>query len=1145
MTDSQTCPDRKTLEKMLLGKLPQAAIETIGEHLGTCETCSNSAATIEVRDDLTDAILARRELSGDEALIDQAIARSKLLGSRLYTIQSVETLPVTGFKSSSESVVDSFATSQLNELDFLSPAQLPDELGRIGEYRVLQLLGIGGMGMVFRAEDPRLKRQIALKVMKPSVSSSQSAKQRFIREAQFNAAIEHDHIVHIYQVSEDRGVPFIAMQYLRGESLKTLIDREHKLKQTEVVRIGKEVAAGLAAAHEHGLIHRDIKPDNIWIEEKTHRAKILDFGLVRATAEDFGLTMAGMVLGTPQYMAPEQALGQPVDHRCDLFSLGSMLYQLATGTQAFEGANLTATLMAVVHQDPVPLESLATNLHPTLSALITRLLSKERNDRPQTASEVSQALAALEQQLKLAATVEQISVAQLSAIAPKPATSAPPINKPPRRRFSMLAASAGAVFLILATIIITITNRDGTQTKIRLPEGVDTDVQAAPGSTVTITQEEDPSASMKVSTAAGGHGWPADAPAPANAAFAPVVPTTSVSPDRRVAEWVLRNGGAVQVWHAGETRQVDQPGQLPKDPISIVQLELPESFAGDFQILENVSLAKLSVLFCPSVPITDDMLRQIKDCRQIRSFQLDRSRVTDQGIEFLVTNWPNAEQIYISETAVGDDGIRKLANLKRPTLIVLANSKFTDVGLRDFLSRVNPSSLLILDISDGGTRFTDRSLGGITRLQSLQELVVVNTAITDESLSRFAELKSLWLLILAGTAITDDGLAQLPQTLRSMDVHSTNITDDALPHLLRLPKLTAINVRDTLVTQAGLEKWHKALQHCRIEWDGWAFDPSAKVERDQARRLLELGASIDVVLGNETRRVDRLDDLPDDDFYVSGIFGGLRGNLNGAIFDWNQLPHLKHVQLAQSGVTDADLRLLGECSELVELDFGECPAITDQGVAHLKQLKNLEHLELLDAQVTDRGLEELRGLLALRILNLDGTNITNTGMPTIATLHELRRLWVSRTRITDTGLAELITLEHLDTLGLHATETSDRTIDDILKFRDLTVVHLGSRVTNEGVMKLLAAPHIRKTLTRIIVNGNHQITDEICTSIVKCQSIAGLWLEETQIGDIGLEQLSSVSTLDEIWLTGSEVTAAGVEAFRKARPKCGVLWEAK
>lgn len=155
---------------------------------------------------------------------------------------------------------------------------------------------------------------------------------------------------------------------------------------------------------------------------------------------------------------------------------------------------------------------------------------------------------------------------------------------------------------------------------------------------------------------------------------------------------------------------------LADDPIDIITLLLPGGFSGDFQILENVSLAKLSGLICLGVPVTDDMLRQIKGCREIRFFQLDGTRVTDQGIEFLVANWPNAEQVHLNGTAVGDAGIRHLANLKQPTVIHLGDTKVADDGVRDFLSRVNPNSLLTFNITGGGARITDRSLKDITRL---------------------------------------------------------------------------------------------------------------------------------------------------------------------------------------------------------------------------------------------------------------------------------------------------------------------------------------------------------------------------------------------------------------------------------------------
>src|ERR1022692_532794 len=178
------------------------------------------------------------------------------------------------------------------------------------------------MGVVFRAEDPHLQRLVALKAMLPGLAASESAKQRFLREARAAAALKHDHIVSIYQVGEDRGAPFLAMEFLEGEPLDDRLKRQGRVPVPEILRIGREIAEGLEAAHEKGLIHRDIKPANLWLEGKKRHVKILDFGLARAMGDTTHLTQSGAIIGTPAYMAPEQAEGQVVDYRCDLFSLG-------------------------------------------------------------------------------------------------------------------------------------------------------------------------------------------------------------------------------------------------------------------------------------------------------------------------------------------------------------------------------------------------------------------------------------------------------------------------------------------------------------------------------------------------------------------------------------------------------------------------------------------------------------------------------------------------------------------------------------------------------------------------------------------------------------------------------------------------------
>jgi formylglycine-generating enzyme required for sulfatase activity len=252
------------------------------------------------------------------------------------------------------------------------------------------------MGVVFRAEDPLLKRQVALKAMLPALAASGTAKQRFFREAQAAAALKHAHVVTIHQVGEDRGAPFLAMEYLEGEPLDRRLQRLGTLPVPEVLRIGREIAEGLAAAHDKGLVHRDIKPANVWLEGKEGHVKILDFGLARAARGDARLTQLGALIGTPAYMAPEQADGRDVDHRCDLFSLGVVLYRACTGRMPFQGKDTVSTIVAVATETPPVPHDVNPQVPRGLSALVMHLLAKGRDDRPDTAAAVAGKLAALE-----------------------------------------------------------------------------------------------------------------------------------------------------------------------------------------------------------------------------------------------------------------------------------------------------------------------------------------------------------------------------------------------------------------------------------------------------------------------------------------------------------------------------------------------------------------------------------------------------------------------------------------------------------------------------------------------------------------------------------------------------------------------------
>ncbi|MEZ5942179.1 MAG: protein kinase [Planctomycetaceae bacterium] len=297
-------------------------------------------------------------------------------------------------------------------LDFLTPSDDPSLLGTLGPYEVYEILGHGGMGIVFRGRDPKLNRVVAIKVMSPALAINPNARRRFIREAQAAAAISHPHVVTIHAVDDDGQIPYLVMECVVGQSLQQKIDKVGSLRLTEILRISRQIAEGLAAAHKQGLIHRDIKPANILLENGVERVKITDFGLARAV-DDVSMTRTGEIAGTPQFMSPEQARGERVDQRSDLFSLGCVMYAMCTGRSPFRATSYAASVHHVVNSPPRPIEEINPEIPDWLAAVVARLLSKNPDERPQTADEVAQQMEHF-----------------LSAVQ-SPTTTSPPIVIPP------------------------------------------------------------------------------------------------------------------------------------------------------------------------------------------------------------------------------------------------------------------------------------------------------------------------------------------------------------------------------------------------------------------------------------------------------------------------------------------------------------------------------------------------------------------------------------------------------------------------------------------------------------------------------------------------------------------------------------------
>jgi serine/threonine-protein kinase len=331
-----------------------------------------------------------------------------------------------------------------NQLGFLSPSENRDSLGRIGPYEIASLIGRGGMGIVLKALDTALNRHVAIKVLAGEYAHSGAARRRFAREAKAAAAVVHDHVVPIYSINAEGDVPYLVMAWIPGRSLQERIDRLGPLDLREILRIGMQAAAGLAAAHKQGLVHRDIKPANILLEDSLERVRITDFGLARAI-DDVSQTQSGILAGTPQYMSPEQAAGEAIDHRTDLFSLGSVLYAMCTGRSPFRAETTVAVIRRICDGSPRPVREVNPDVPDWLAEIIEKLHAKNPAERFQTAAEVAELL-----ESRLA----DLQNPRLAPSTPPRAANSPTASRRRRVLFRGLLLVAGLVLLAGVTVFL-------------------------------------------------------------------------------------------------------------------------------------------------------------------------------------------------------------------------------------------------------------------------------------------------------------------------------------------------------------------------------------------------------------------------------------------------------------------------------------------------------------------------------------------------------------------------------------------------------------------------------------------------------------------------------------------------------------------
>jgi hypothetical protein len=743
-------------------------------------------------------------------------------------------------------------------LDFLAPPQAPDEIGRLGSYRVLDVLGVGGMGIVFRAVDPQLARPVALKAMLPALAANPTAKQRFLREAQSAAAVEHDHIVTIHEIGEDRGVPFLAMELLQGEPLDTRLKREPILPMADVLRIGREVAEALAAAHAQGLVHRDIKPANLWLESRRGRVKVLDFGLARGGSADAQLTQAGAIVGTPAYMAPEQAHGQAVDYRCDLFSLGCVLYRMTTGESPFHGVDTISTLVAVASRQPPPPDRVNRAVPAALSALIMALLAKAPAKRPASAAVVAATLARLAQ---------------------------PDVHSPPREAVARRTATrrvaqgiVGGAALGCAAMLLAICGGGyGLYRFLRVPDGGGqfAGVLPVPKDDKPAVLPEPPVKDLKERPDTKPP--PVPEPNPKQPAEVQPAPAPKPADHRAVAEWVLSVGGRLVIATDDLPHKfVNTPKELPAGAIKVSQvilnncMKVREGDLARLQVLSELDLldvggtavtdndlvrlrgmSRLRFLQLYSTKVGDAGLEHLQGLQRLESLNLARTQVTGKGLVWLrgltrlnnlslegdqITNSSLAhikdlsglEVVGLRRTPITDDGLVHLQGLTRLIMLDLQGTAITGTGfvhLKD-LSKLRCLDLVYAKFDDldfpnlrvlanlnymtlGGPSITGAGFGALRDMPNLAQLYLACPRLTDDGLARLRDVPRVRNLHLSQVTITGDGLVALKQQMTHLSMDGQTITDRIIPKLVELQELQHLGLQDTAVTDAGILELHR------------------------------------------------------------------------------------------------------------------------------------------------------------------------------------------------------------------------------------------------------------------------------------------------------------------------------------------------
>ena len=1017
------------------------------------------------------------------------------------------------------------------------------ELIELGPYLVLKQLGQGGMGTVYLARDTRLNRKLALKVMLPNFAAIPASRERFLREARAAAQISHDNVVTVYEADERDGIPYIAMQYLQGYPLDEYLKKKGNPSIPQVLRIARETVAGLAAAHRLGLVHRDIKPGNLWLEAPGGRIKVLDFGLAKPVKADVELTQHGAVIGTPAYMSPEQARGNRVDARSDLFSLGAVLYRLVTGRLPFRGDTSMAVLMALASEEPLPVRAINPDVPEAFAELIHKLLAKDPSRRLPTADDVAKVLreisnppveraAALpvatrvqvvyvpievsaEQSESPFEDLEETATAEVEAAPLKRSSSkiSRPRPRPRSRPWPWIAAGLiGLVALAAGAIVIIITNKDGTKTTVEVPDGSKVEIKDNGNTVARVGPKMDDEEKKNTPSAKGN---------------------VESDSDRKTAEWVLtRKNAEVNLRVNGLTERWTSGKPLPVERFELESAGVVDRAVGDDDMTRFAGLPKLTGLTLHNCNVSDAGLAKLRDLPALGYLNLQRTKVTDAGLPGLHA-FPALSKLVLSENPVTDAGLKNLHALTGLKELVVLTTKVTAKGLADFHAAV-PGCKITHDggtiepvdidrkaaewvLSRGGRvavdfrevskaadlpngrlvltgvlitskpDFSNDDLAPIAGCKSLQNLDLSTSPASDATLVHFAGLTALRDLKLYATNVSDAGLTHLARCteLDYLNLGQSKVTDAGMTHLVALPKLSRLGLSDTGLTDVGLEKLRKCTGLRQLH---------VRTTKVTAKGLADFHAAVPgCKITHDGGTIEAIDPDRKAAEWVLSVGGTVKiDGRDRVIASAKDLPKdrwkLTDVDLSGKKIADADLAVLGNVVGLQNLLL-DGTSITDAGLVHVSKIGGLKSLFLDNCKITDAGLDHLQPIAGLQ------------------------RLWLGGTGVTNEGMAKLKTFKSLNYLGLRWTKVGDPGLVPLKDMKELAVLFLsGIGVTDDGMVHLKEL----KKLTHLTVDG-------------------------TKLTDAGLARLRESTTLRQLDVSNTKITKAAVEQFHLAVPDCWIV----